>query len=529
MSDHEMNSAVSEERFAHLARHEKDLDVLAAISAVIANESAQPELLRSVLRILEEGLGMRRGTVMLLQPDGKELVIGAVERLPESTPRDTRYRTGEGIVGAVVQTGQPAIIPRVSDEPRFQNRIHQREGDDLSDVSFLCVPIAVDKNVVGTLSVDVPRRPPEELHDQLRVLTITAGMIAFDVRSRQAGLVWRQSLEAENLRLRDALSERFRPENIVGNSHSMREVYLKIQQVAASDTTVLIRGESGTGKELVASAIHYNSLRAKGPMVKLNCAALNENLLESELFGHEKGAFTGALFARIGRLEEAEGGTLFLDEIGDFSPSIQVKLLRVLQERQYERVGSNRTVRADVRVIAATNQDLEARTQTGLFRSDLYYRIHVFPVTLPPLRDRRDDILLLADHFVAKYAKKMSKNITRISTPAIDMLFAYHWPGNVRELENCIEYAVLLARDGVIHGADLPPTLQMPDVNDSMSRGAFRARMEMLERDLISDAMKSCDGSIAQMAEWLGITQRMVRYKLKRLGLDQVRRTSRSS
>ena len=219
---------------------------------------------------------------------------------------------------------------------------------------------------------------------------------------------------------------------------------------------------------------------------------------------------------------------MFLDEIGDFSPSIQVKLLRMLQEREYERVGSNRTVRADVRVIAATNQDLEARTQTGQFRSDLYYRIHVFPITLPPLRDRRDDILLLADHFVAKYTKKMGKNVTRISTPAIDMMFAYHWPGNVRELENCIEYAVLLARDGVIHGTDLPPTLQMPDVNDSQSRGAFRARMELLERDLISDAMKSCDGKIAQMAEWLGITQRMVRYKLKRLGLDQTRRTSES-
>ena len=187
--------------------------------------------------------------------------------------------------------------------------------------------------------------------------------------------------------------------------------------------------------------------------MKVNCAALNEGLLESELFGHEKGAFTGALFTRDGRLEEAEGGTLFLDEIGDFSPAMQVKLLRVLQEREFERVGSNKTLKADVRIIAATNQDLEARLATGLFRQDLYYRINVFPILLPPLRERKDDILLLADHFVANYAKKMGKDVRRISTPAINMMFAYHWPGNVRELENCVEYAVLLSNDGVIHGA----------------------------------------------------------------------------
>ena len=222
---------------------------------------------------------------------------------------------------------------------------------------------------------------------------------------------------------------------------------MKIHQVAASDTTVLIRGESGTGKELVASAIHYTSPRAKKPFVKVNCAALNENLLESELFGHEKGAFTGASVRRAGRLEEAEGGTLFLDEIGDFSPAIQVKLLRVLQEREFERVGSNQTLKANVRIIAATNQDLEARSSEGQFRQDLYYRINVFPIMLPPLRERKDDILLLADHFVAKYAKKMGKDVRRISTPAINMMLAYHWPGNVRELENCIEYAVLLSND----------------------------------------------------------------------------------
>ena len=223
------------------------------------------------------------------------------------------------------------------------------------------MPVRLDGEVIGTLSVDLPATPPELLAERVRVLEIVASMISCDVRSRQGEAMRRQSLEAENLRLREALQEQFRPENILGNSRLMREVYVKIKQVAVSDTTVLIRGESGTGKELVASAIHYTSPRAKMPFVKVNCAALNENLLESELFGHEKGAFTGALCAATGRLEEAEGGTLFLDEIGDFSPAIQVKLLRVLQEREYERVGSNRTLKANVRIVAATNQDLEAR------------------------------------------------------------------------------------------------------------------------------------------------------------------------
>ncbi len=349
---------------------------------------------------------------------------------------------------------------------------------------------------------------------------IVAGMIAFDVKVRRAEALQQQKLDAENLRLRSALEERFRPENIIGNSHLMRSVYLQIHQVAMADTTVLLRGESGTGKELVATAIHYGGPRSRKPFVKVNCAALSEGLLESELFGHEKGAFTGALYQRIGRIEEAEGGTLFLDEIGDFSPAIQVKLLRSLQEREFERVGSNKTMSANVRVIAATNQDLEAQVETGVFRQDLYYRINVFPIRLPPLRDRKDDILLLADHFVAKYAKKMSKETRRISTPAINMMLAYHWPGNVRELENCIEYAVLLSNDGVIHGQNLPPTLQMPEVAEIAQAGALKTRMDLVAKDMMVNALKAAEGNISKAARQLGLTPRMARYKLRKLGID---------
>ena len=307
----------------------------------------------------------------------------------------------------------------------------------------------------------------------------------------------------------------------MGNSSAMRDVYRQIYQVAGSDTTVLIRGESGTGKELVAHAIHYSSRRAEGSFVKVNCAALNENLLESELFGHEKGAFTGAIQSRKGRLEEADGGTLFLDEIGDFAPATQVKILRVLQDRQFERVGSNRTIATDARIVAATNRNLEMAVEQGLFRQDLYYRINVFPIYLPPLRERRDDILLLADYFVERYSKKMGKDVRRISTPAINMMVAYHWPGNVRELENCIERAVLLSTDSVIRAHHLPPTLQTSDASDTIGTGSLKGRINLFERDIIVDALKRSNGNLAATARDIGSTSRIIRYKVKELGIDR--------
>jgi Nif-specific regulatory protein len=254
--------------------------------------------------------------------------------------------------------------------------------------------------------------------------------------------------------------------------------------------------------------------------VKVNCAALSEGLLESELFGHEKGAFTGATQARRGRLEEADGGTLFLDEIGDFSPPTQVKLLRFLQEREFERVGSSRVQRANVRVITATNRDLEQALDEGSFRQDLYYRVNVFPIHLPPLRDRKGDILLLADHFVERYAERMGRDVRRISTPAINMMVAYHWPGNVRELENCIERAVLLSSDGVIHSHHLPPSLQTSEASDTVGTGTLAERVALFERDIIVDALKRTDGNMAAAARDLGTTPRILRYRVKNLGID---------
>jgi Nif-specific regulatory protein len=504
----------------HGLQHEADLEILARVGRLLATQSGQHQMLTAVLDELEQKLGMVRGTIMLLTSDGSELFVEVARSAPGRERQDLRYRRGEGIVGRVVQTGQAAVIPRISEEPRFTNRIHRRDKGGAADGSFLCVPIVLGSEVVGTLSVDLPVQPLSRLEERVRFLGIVASMIAYDVKSRRIEALQKQQLEAENLRLRSALQEQFRPENIIGNSNVMRDVYLKIHQVAASDTTVLIRGESGTGKELVASAVHYSSARAQGPLVKVNCAALSEGLMESELFGHEKGAFTGALYAREGRIEEADGGTLFLDEIGDFTPGIQVKLLRVLQEREFERVGSNKTIPANIRIIAATNYDLEAGVESGRFRQDLYYRINVFPVFLAPLRERKDDILLLADHFVDRYARKMNKVVHRVSTAAINMMFAYHWPGNVRELENCIEYAVLLSSDGVIHGHNLPPTLQLPQPSETSEEGLLKTRVRVLERDMLIDALKSSQGNVSAAARQLGITPRMVRYKIKNLGID---------
>jgi two-component system NtrC family response regulator len=328
----------------------------------------------------------------------------------------------------------------------------------------------------------------------------------------------RQRLVAENRELRLALSERHRVEGIIGESGRMQEVLSLVHRVAGSDATVLIQGESGTGKELIARAIHHASPRAAGPLVKVNCAALPETLLETELFGHEKGAFTGAVAARQGRFELAHGGTLFLDEIGDLPLHLQVKLLRVLQEREFERVGSSRPIAVDVRLIAATHRDLMALVKTGGFRDDLYYRINVVTIVVPPLRERREDIPALIDHFVRSFAQANRKPIVGLTREARELLLRYDYPGNVRELENLVERAVVLTRDDVIGRADLPLTLQ-ESTTDAAETAGLTAAVEGLERRLIREALARADGVQTRAAEALGISERVLRYKLKKYGL----------
>jgi Nif-specific regulatory protein len=307
--------------------------------------------------------------------------------------------------------------------------------------------------------------------------------------------------------------------NLVGNSGPMKAVVELVHQVAPSEATVLIRGESGTGKELVAQAIHADSVRREGPFVAVNCGSIPENLVESELFGHVRGAFTGAAMNRVGRFEAANGGTLFLDEIGELSLASQVKLLRALQTRQIDRVGENRSRPIDVRVVAATNADLEKMMQEGRFREDLYYRLNVFPIYLPALRERKADITLLADYFLERHAQEHGREVKRISTPAIELMTSYHWPGNVRELENCIARAVLLAQDGVVREHHLPPTLQTGKSSGTTKSGSLHDVMMAYEREILIEAIKNANGNQSQAARALGTTPRILGYRLRRHGL----------
>ena len=515
----------SSQNQGYVAEKISELSLLFDISQTLDSSMDLRDTLGPVLEIIAKYKGIIRGSLTLLNRESGEISIEAAYGLSPSQQRRGRYRIGEGIIGQVFQTGKPAIIPKVAEEPRFLNRTRAPRDRDGQDLSYLSVPIKLENTVIGALSVDktYSEQEPADPEEDLRLYAIIASMISQAVKLRQSAQEERQRLIEENLRLTEELKDRFRPSNIIGNTNVMQEVYDLIAQVSKSEATVLIRGESGTGKELVAHAIHYNSLRAGKPFIKVNCAALPESVIESELFGHEKGAFTGAVASRKGRFELAGGGTLFLDEVGDLSPSLQIKLLRVLQEREFERVGGIETIKVDVRLIAATNIDLEQRISEGSFRQDLYYRLNVFPIHIPPLRERKTDILLLADYFAEKYSKSSHKNVRRISTPAIDMLMAYHWPGNVRELENCIERAVLLSRDDVIHGHHLPPTLQTAEASGTAFKGRLETALENVEQELVLDALKSSRGNMAKAARSLGITERMMGLRINRYGIDPKR------
>jgi len=501
-------------------REVQELALLFEISQSLDGALDVRDVVGTVLKAMARHMGMSRGTLTLVNRQTGEILIEGAHGLSASEQERGRYKIGEGVTGKVVQTGRAMVIPRISQEPLFLNRTGARRPLTKNDISFICVPIKQGREVFGTLSVDRLFSAEISLEEDYRLLSIVASLIAHAVRLRQSLREERARLLEENQRLQDELKDRFRPSNIIGNSKPMQAIYDLIAQVSKSQTTVLIRGESGTGKELVAHAIHYNSARAGKPFIKVNCAALPETVLESELFGHEKGAFTGAVALRKGRFELAQGGTIFLDEIGDFTPATQIKLLRVLQEREFERVGGTQTIKVDVRVITATNRDLEEMIEQGTFRQDLYYRLNVFPIHLPPLRERKTDILLLADHFVGKYGKLNHKNIRRISTPAIDMLLAYHWPGNVRELENCIERAVLISTDDVIHGHHLPPTLQTAEASGTAFSGTLDATLDNIERELLLDALKSARGNKAKAARQLGISERLMGLRVLKHGID---------
>jgi Nif-specific regulatory protein len=496
------------------------LPLLYEMSKISSSSGDLSDTLNVLLRLMRRHMKVVRGMVNLYDTDSGKIFIHESFGLTEEEEARGIYFLGEGITGKVVETGQPIVVPRISEEPNFLNRVGGRGDIAGSPLSFMCVPILRSKKVMGTICAERIYDNNQLLDLDVEILSILAATTAQAVELYLVDKVQRTALEDENRRLRHALKEKFKPTNIIGDSKAMQEVYGLIEKVARSKATVLILGESGVGKERAASAIHYHSPSATGPFIKFNCAALPENVIESELFGHEKGAFTGATTQRKGRFEDAHGGTIFLDEVGELSLPMQAKLLRVLQEKTFERVGGNTPIKVDLRILSATNRDLPDMVAKGTFREDLYYRLNVFPITIPPLRERGNDVVTLADHFVKVFSEELGLEIKRLSTPALNMLQCYHWPGNVRELENVIERAVILSEDGAIHGYHLPPSLQAPVVSDTPSAGSLDTRLAAVEYEMIVEALQLHHGNMTEAAEQLGLTRRVLGLRMERFKLS---------
>lgn len=480
---------------------------------MLAESAGSPANLNPVMKVIAEEAGVSAAFALLVNPGADKLLPAASHGLNVSDFRRLENRGDSSVLRAVFDRSEVRRIDDLATEPGL---------DFLAAagvVSLLAVPIRPAPKPLGVLCVRFDTEARKNADELERFLSVVAAMVAQSLRVEHAVLGERQKLIEENSHLKQELKEKYDFSHIVGNSHSMKQVFEQVTQVAKSNATVLLRGESGTGKEMIANAIHYNSLRSKRPLIKINCAALPDTLIEAELFGHEKGAFTGADRFKRGRFEMADGGTLFLDEVGDLPLQTQIKLLRVLQEREFERLGGTETIRSNIRLITATNKNLEESIAAGSFREDLYYRLNVFAIHLPPLRERKSDILLLAEHFLEKYEREHGKRVRRISTPAIDMLMSYHYPGNVRELENAIERAVLACDSSVIHGHHLPPTLQTAEVSGTVTSLSLAAAVEAFERGMIQDALKSSRGNIAKAAKMLDSTERILGYKIKKYAI----------
>jgi len=505
-----------------ISKQLEDLTVLYEITKQLASSLEVRECLEKTMQVLSDMKSMDNGTITIVNPLTGKLEIEVAHGITAEGKKRGKYRIGEGITGRVVSTGEPIIVPQISEEPLFLNRTKSRGNIAEQKKSFLCVPIKDGQNVIGALSIDRFYKDGigEQANTDLRYLTVLSSLIAQTVVRIQKVTKETEELQTENLKLKRELSDKNRINDIIGNSSRMQDVYEMIHRVVDSNATVLLRGESGTGKTLVAKALHYNGRRKAKPFVVVNCSALPETLLESELFGHEKGAFTGANERKIGRFEQAEGGTLFLDEIGEISNSVQVKLLNVVQERSFQRLGSTQQLSCDVRLVAATNRDLEKAVSEKFFREDLYYRLNVFPIYMPPLRERRTDILLIAEFFLEKFSKENNKKIRRISTSAIDMLIQYHWPGNVRELQNCMERAIIICDGDTIKGIHLPPTLQTAEFSKRENPISLTVAVANFEKELIIEGLKRNNGNQTKTAKDLDTSLRIINYKIHQYSIE---------
>ncbi len=446
-------------RTSHDQRSHVELITVYEICRILTASLDIDRSFRAALNVLAAHMELPRAMIVLSDPEENLLQVHSSVGLSREQEQRGRWQPGEGVIGHVAATGMPVVVPDVTQAAEFIDRTGAFGAQDDQMMAFVVVPLKTDKAVLGALAAQREVRGGARLSDDQRVLTMVASLLAQAAQLHDAVRDEHERLQRETTRLQKALRReprgRYALDNVVGDSRPMQQVFVEVHQAAPSRATVLLRGESGTGKEAIARAIHFLSPRKDAPFIKVNCAALTESLLESELFGHEKGAFTGAAGERKGRFELAHGGTLFLDEIGDVSPAFQAKLLRVLQEREFERVGGSRAVKVDVRLICATNRDLEKMVQRGEYRADLYYRINVVSITLPPLRERRDDIPPLVAHFIDRYNKENRKQL-KVTPEAMKVLASCYWPGNVRELENCIERTATMVQGDTIRDLAFP-------------------------------------------------------------------------
>ncbi|HDZ84672.1 MAG TPA: nif-specific transcriptional activator NifA [Nitrospirae bacterium] len=511
-----------------------EVQALCEIAQLVGSAAKLETTLSEILRILHDTLYMERASLVLLDETAENLTIKASYGLTKEEKERGVYNLNEGVIGKVFRSKSPFVVPDIKSEPLFLNRTQARSITK-SSIAFIGVPVLLRNEPVGVFTVDRLFAPEVSFEEDVHFITVVATLIAqfieLNKTIKQKEDLWIE----ENRTLRAELDKRYSRHNIIGQSKVMHEVFQLIDRVAPSTATALLLGESGTGKELVARAVHHAGPRVTEPFIKINCAALPENLLESELLGHEKGAFTGATSFKKGRFELADGGTLFLDEIGELPLNLQAKLLRVLQERNFERLGGTKTISVDVRIIAATNINLEEAVARGRFRADLYYRLNVVPIMLPPLRDRVEDIPLLLDFFLRESNERNGKQM-KLSRDAVEFLKSYTWPGNVREMQNLVERMVIIKDDGLCKMNDLPSVMlaeperliinEQPERRKTQINGDSRAgskaqksSLKDMEKEIVEAAMKRNGWVQARAARELGISQRQIGYRIKKYGI----------
>jgi Nif-specific regulatory protein len=501
-------------------RSSLEISAIYEISKILGSSLEITKTLKNALKVLSVFLDIESAVIALKEKG--QLVIKASHGFTADEIKSGKYLPGDSLEANVAKSGYPVVIPNAGDVPLVSENSINPDAKSTEKKAFLCVPLKLKKEIIGVLSADrIYRSSKVSLDEDLRLLKIIASLIAQWTELSKEVQVEKQTLIQERESLKMLLKGKYRIDNVIGRSGAMQDVFEAVTRVAGTKATVLITGESGTGKELIARAIHYMGKQSNGAFIKFNCASIPEGLLEAELFGHDRGAFTGAFTAKRGRFELAHRGTIFLDEIGDLSIGLQPKILRVLQEREFERIGSEKTMKVDVRVIAATSKNLQLLVSQSNFREDLYYRLNVVPVCLPPLRDRTEDITELIEHFLKKFNTENERTV-ELSDEALSLMKQYRWPGNVRELENAVERLVIMSPEDIVRAKHLPLNIRVLNqaaYGNSVTEHTATLSLTGSERNKITEALEKAGWVYARAADLLGITPRQIGYKVKKYGI----------